>query len=291
LEFVIFQELNVVDHPMEDFCLTSDDGRIFVVADGVTRDTYERDDHPHGSGSAYAAELFCRRVLVELTTSLSHHDDDFAHAFDAANRDISDLNRLNADRIPTDYLEDDLYGAVGLAAVVADDDSGQSVRYGYVGDCRIAVARPDSSIVIDNPYSLERLYAYLAKWRGGTPEERRRFIRANLRNNSRAIDPAWRTASYGVFTGEEDVRAYYRFGRIALEDARGLLIFSDGITPLVEDEEFIAAVYSFLDGGTADTFRERFQEVCQRAARADPRTFGDDKTLILIRLANQNSLP
>lgn len=276
---------------MEDFCLSSDDGSIFVVADGVTRDSYERDDHPHGSGSAYAAELFCRRVLVELSTSLSHHDDDFANAFDAANRDISDLNRLNTDRIPTDYLEDDFYGAVGLAAVVADDHSGQSVHYGYVGDCRIAVARSDSAIVIENPYSLERLYAYLAEWRNGTPEQRRQFIRANLRNNSRAVDPAWRTASYGVFTGEEDVRAYYRFGRIALEDARGLLIFSDGITPLVEDEEFVAAVYSFLEGGTTDVFRARLQVVSQQAARADPRTFGDDKTLILIRLANEHSLP
>lgn len=271
-------------HPMEDVAALGAHDRCYVIADGVTRDSYSATEIA-SSGSAAAATIFCESVLSFLKSS-SCDDDCLNLAFDTANQQIGELNRANGKG--TDPISNDYFGAVGAAAFICDEGH---LHFGYVGDCRIVVGGEKGKI-LETPDEVAPVRAYLSYLKAHGLESRdmrSRLIRSQVRNNASFHDASGHPAGYGVFTGEAGVRDFYRIGRVSLSSNDLVLLFSDGMAPIVELDEFVHLINGFPELYARRDLQERLGLLCHGLSGAEPEKYGDDKALILVRCKWDNA--
>jgi serine/threonine protein phosphatase PrpC len=230
MNVVVYQHSNENGHPEEDFYLIGHDQRIFAVADGVTRDRYTNS----WSGAAVAARLFCQLVIESL--DMNRQDlsiCEFKRAFDRANGAIRSINEEAGIWHNTDYLENDYFGAVGVAAAICQDNC---LYYGYVGDCSLVLLDSHGAVRFTTDDQVAPVRQYLDTLRSSSvmsPAARRWLVRSQIRNNSHYTDEAGTYIGYGVLTGEDGVRDFYRFGMERLNAGEVVILSSDGFAPLL----------------------------------------------------------
>jgi len=235
-----------IDHPVED-CFEFDESMgVLAVADGVTRDPsvvlpdvrelegWERfmAGYPTPSGARRAAEVFCRTVVERVrdwpTQSLGEAA--MLDLFAEANERIARLNR--EENQPADYLVNDYFACV---AAVAIEIPPNRLVYGALPDCAVAVLDSESRIRLQTGNEdLERsraarralLRSLGLHW---THPAARYITRRSFRNNR--AEPR----SYGVLTGEPQALGYVRTGTAEKQIGDTLLVYSDGIEPILFD--------------------------------------------------------
>jgi serine/threonine protein phosphatase PrpC len=272
-------------HPMEDVAALGTNRHSYALADGVTRDSYSPAEIRY-SGSAKSAKIFCESVLSSLKNA-NCDDDSLRHAFDRANRGIGELNR--ADGKGTDPIDNDYFGAVGAAAFICHE---RHLHFGYVGDCRIIVYGENGKI-LETPDDVAPVRAYLSYLKSHGMESkdtRSRLIRSHVRNNANFHGASGQQPGYGVFTGEIGVRDFYRVGRISLGNYNLILLFSDGMVPVVERDDFLRLINGFPERYEGRELQERMDLLCSTLGTLEPESYGDDKALILVRCQMDNKL-
>lgn len=282
---VMYQDVNRFGHPMEDYALVSNSRRAFAVADGVTRDLYPDGGYPGESGAAEAAKIFCQNVVAHLEQySSCDGDGSLRRAFDEANWRILELNERYGMPQRVDFLGNDYFGAVGAAATLCEEDFQSTLRYGFVGDCRVMAIGAEGEKRLETPDEVDSVHRYMETVHFPSKQEASRFVRSFLRNSAEKVVANGRVVSYGVFTGEREVRHYYRFGKIPIREDDVILLFSDGLAPIYSTPAFQGLLKTYLRDSNGDKFREHLSELCCSLADENPREFGDDKTLLLVRI-------
>lgn len=279
LNVIVLTLENARGEPMEDYARAGE--KAFAVADGVSLDRYRESDFECGSGAARAARLFCDIVAAGL--EIDNGDigiDRLARAFRAANWEIAKLNAAEGVIDKQNFLDVDLFGAVGAAAYFS---SPSELHFGYVGDCGVRVAGPDGRIRFRTANDIARVADYQRTHTFASRDEQRRFVRGKMRNNPSFVDEGGFPAGYGVFTGEPGVEAFFRFGRVDLRAGDTVLVFTDGVLPLLEMPEVMDVLLRQDWRTRVHSILSELSSICVKLAIKDPMGFGDDRALIAIR--------
>lgn len=257
-------------HPCDDFALTTAAGTVLAVADGVTRDAYPE---PGPSGAALAAEALCRTFVSEVEARGRPCDGPAAWTvLDHANRAIGLLNRqAGLERSKIKFLEDDLYGAVGAGGWLCHHGH---LHFACVGDAGVRVLDATGAPRFRSEDWFAGLRAHLATMTFTSPEERKHYVRSQLRNNDRLAAVA-SGPGYGVLTGESGARAYYRTGQVEVGAGETVVLFTDGCRPLLEHPSFSATL---IDVGARGP--SALEEMCLRLVDQ----IDDDLALTIVRV-------
>jgi len=265
-----FSFQNLKGRPNEDYYLISSKHPLWAVADGITR-TKNKKGYPLNSGARLAAEEFCKTVINYLENNFKKANlRSVKKAFDLANRAIFNLNEKYGINKKINYLENDYFSTCGAAAFIKRN----ILFYGYVGDCGIRIYDKNNLlrlISIDDISPLEELRDQ--KFR--SEKERLIFWRKFLRNKPKAP-----YLTYGVFTGEPEVKHYYHLGKINLQKGDLILIYSDGAFQFVKNLEFIKLLKKQLLKETNKFIKKEIK--LQKITKATEEKFFDDKTLISV---------
>jgi serine/threonine protein phosphatase PrpC len=265
--------------PPEDSLYFSDS--LFVVADGITRDSGGDSDtagktfidlapqYPNPSGARFAADTFCESIARTLLDG-PHSLDRLKEAFILANTDIA---ILNADHnVHVDFLRNDYYGCVASVALV----EGNTVLWGYIGDCGIALFSSSGELKYKTTDGLTNFQRYIATVPGiKTDPARRRFIRSEVRNNPGLIfNDA--PAGYGALTGQTEAEAFMEFGTAEFDLGDLLVVYSDGFIDTVSHPDF----FSMLHKPTTSLVSQAFIPYTLNLARQDAKRYGSERSLI-----------
>lgn len=239
-----------------------EDNRFFIVADGVSRDAYDRKGY---SVARAAAERAVDAADDRLSTDA--HEQALKEAFLLANQAVKELNKdtgLWGDG-NNDYLDRDLAGTC-LACMTREKNL---FRYGYVGDCRVAHISSTGNLFITPDQVTEA--------RAQFPKEGERDVRAVTIRKERRNNPESMYKTYGVLTGEDSALDpnYLKLGSFTAEPGDAVMVCSDGIAPFIEqDEEF----RQLLLHGNEEAIRSHVDNP------DSPYQNTDEKTLVLYRV-------
>ena len=258
--------------PVEDQYFASD--REAIVADGITRDPIGISDfskysnkeflekYPRPSGAELAATEVCK--------SFSESNGTLVNRLIEANKSVKKLNDENIDEC--DYLENDYYGTV--ASCISIDDN--ILNYAYICDCGVIVYDKNGKIKFKTEDDKE-LYSdpYIDKI--GIPwnlPEARVIVRRDYRNNINNIVDG-KCVSYGALTGEDSAIDFIRSGQLEIEDGDIIIVYSDGFTNFLSDEEFISNIINFNNS--------IFEKYVEDKSNSNYDKYGKEKTLVMFR--------
>ena len=260
------------DFPIEDQYYANENEAI--VADGITRDPIGMSDfskftkkeflerYPRPSGAELAAKEVCS-TFSKTTGSL-------VDRLIEANRSVKRLNENSINEC--DYLENDYYGTVASCISIEDN----ILNYAYICDCGIIVYDKDGNVKYKTPDDKE-LYSdpYINKI--GIPwnlPEARRIVRSEYRNNLNNIIDG-KCVSYGALTGEENAIDFIRTGRLELADGDIIIVYSDGFSYYLTENEFINNIINFN--------KDSFEKYIEEKSKEDYEKYGKEKTLVMFR--------
>ncbi len=245
----------------EDYAVWDTDKGYFIVADGVSRDSYDTNGF---SLAREAAERAAKAMARSLSKSNSEHG--IYDAFKQANEAVKTLNEEEGlwGEGNNNYLDRDLSGTC-LACMVQRKGE---FNYGYVGDCRIAHLTSHGNLFITPDQVLEAK----AEFPQGKHTEQVVTIRKERRNN-----PSDPHKTYGVLTGEDAALdpMYLKLGSYKCKSGDVVLVCSDGLAPFVENDKQFTQL--LLNGS-----KEKIQAYV--ADPDSPYQNKDEKTLILYRV-------
>lgn len=256
--------------PREDAMAVDADRRIFVAADGVTRDfggVFEGlRPYPDPSPATDAADAVAHTALAELQDGASA-----TRALEAANAAVDRVNHGLGIWERCDWLEYDPAGAVAAVSRV----DGDALTIGWIGDCGVAVVR-DGALIHLTRDQLDEVLAYLAANPAPYDDPRRAFIRSTLRNRPDNTQDG-RRITYGVLTGEEGATAYIETETFALQPGDVVATHTDGFRPYFQHPEFLATLSGDPAGWTEAV------PAVMRALLAESHDYGKERSLILYR--------
>jgi len=246
----------------EDYAVWDKDHGYYIVADGVSRDIYERKGFS-------LARISAERAAHAMASRLSRFDSEQAihEAFKLANKAVKAFNEEEGlfGEGNNNYLDRDLAGTC-LACMVQKKGK---FSYGYVGDCRIAHLSSGGDLFITPDQVREAKVEF--------PQERERnkevvTIRKERRNN-----PSDPHKTYGVLTGEDAALdpKYLKFGSYEYKSGDVVLVCSDGIAPFVEKDKLFTQLL-------LNRSKKKIQAYV--ANPKSPYYNDDEKTLILYRV-------
>ncbi len=277
VKVVTFLQDNTKNKPNEDSLLASKGRGLFSVADGVTRFVPEGKEYPSPSPASAVSDIFCLHTATLNTTARS--EDVIREAFRGVNELIGRLNEAKGiTKETTDYLENDFYSCVGVLGMLA----GNTLRYGYIGDCGLLVFDKDfNPVFLSSNNELGPLEMFREGMAFTGAKERMIFVRKNLRNR-----PHSRIMTYGALTGEEEALAYVRTGSISLELHDTVILFSDGILPFIFDVQFRAALRNQLYSGddSVELVRKTIDILTGKLYARHVSNLDDDKAFIAFQL-------
>lgn len=259
--------------PNEDFFLISKNLKscpIFVLADGVTQSRFEDGSYSYPAGAKAAAEIFCQSVmeyLEENFTPSKIKNKIIKESFDFANKRIWELNENEGMTEKLDYVVYDYFDTVAVAGFLAKN----TLFYGYVGDCGLAVFDKNNKLKFQTEDkvepAVERARASYKNWDGMAQNERTKIFHRDFRNNPSG-------QGYGSFSGEAGVKKYYKIDSLILDSGDLVIFYSDGFVEYLKFPEFIKILRredkKALDEFTFKMAKENYQK------------FGTDRTLISI---------
>lgn len=261
--------------PNEDAVLVSKKFPILAVADGVTQSHYENGRYALPYGAKMSAQIFCKSSVKYLEKALAQKNLSpiqikkiIKESFDSANDKIKALNENHKINEKTmDYVQHDWFDTVGVVAVVASG----VLSYGVVGDCGLVVFDKHNKKKFQtrdgvHPAVLqfEKKYPDFASF---SKDKRALLIHKELRNNPDG-------QGYGSFTGEASVQTYYVLGSKKLTKGDMVVLYSDGLVPLLKNKETIQKIRQ----GDA----KEFKKYAMGLAKENPGLYGNDRTLARI---------
>jgi len=250
-------KLKLLGHPQEDSYSIDKENGIFSVADGVTRDPllYLPDittlsgklkfirNYPKQSPAKIAADIFCNFFPLVLSDFLDKNEHAMRVAFEESNKRIGEWNKEN---IPnSDYLLNDFAGCVSAGMSINDG----VISWGYLTDCGMAILNENGDVKFRTEnqgpdkydkhiWKDKRLIGF--DWRN---PRTRKIIRKHYRNNPEE------KSSFGVLTGEETAMDYVRTGRQEISPQDYLLVYSDGLEPIIFSGQFADMIRKQNVGG------------------------------------------
>lgn len=227
-----FQQGNKKGKPNDDYyCMA---GRVFAVADGVSRTPYSKAQYP--ATSQLAAAIFCIEVTCALEKGKA-----FEQAFAHANGAIVEMNKAKGITPETlEYLLRDYVSCMGVAGMLSKEVQNR-FSYGYVGDCGILVYGADGLPIYMSENDVFVLETFREQRGFATQDERRIWWRHDMRNR-----PDARYMTYGALTGELEALSYLRTGFVDLQPGDIVILFSDGMYPFLFDRVFLKLVADML---------------------------------------------
>lgn len=260
--------------PIEDAYYAKD--TLAVVADGITRDPIGIPDlskasfeeqlkrYPRPSGGEIAAKIVCS-TFAENTFYKT-----LKEKMVLANQKIKECNqRYNPF---CDYLENDYYGTVCACAEIID----QTLFYSYICDCGVIVYDKQGKVKFQTTDEKENISdPYIRKI--GIPwnlPEARKMVRKEYRNNPYQIRNG-KCVSYGTLTGEESAELFIREGDISLEDGDLIVVYSDGFTNFLHEEDFKKILLHFHEKDFLSYIKHKEKESYEK--------YGKEKTLVLMK--------
>ena len=230
---------------------------VFVVTDGVSRSFQEK--YPSPSPAKVVAEFVATSIGLHLIAGV-----DIVTAFKTGNKAAYFLNKVFG-FLNTDYLFNDLAGCVASAITVHD----KTFKYGFIGDCGVARLNQKGELVWHTPDQVAPVVATFKNLISETAmNDRLVRIRRDFRNK-----PSADHSTFGVLTGEKKAMDYVRTGEIEFEKGETIILYSDGVFPFFEDQEFRQVL---LLGN-----KRKITQYLK--ANSSPTKNNDDKTLIILK--------
>jgi len=262
-------KLRLMGHPSEDSYSIDEKNRIFSVADGVTRDPllYLPDittlggklkfarSYPKQSPAKMSADIFCNVFPIVLSDFRDKDENAVRVAFGESNKKIGEWNKNN---IPCpNYLLNDFAGCVSAGVSIEKG----VINWGYLTDCGVTIFDKNGDIRFrtenqgpdkyDKNIRKDKRLTGL-DWRNPRARE---VIRKYYRNNPKEEN------SFGVLTGEETAMHYVRTGRKEIMPEEYLIVYSDGLEPIIFSGQF------------ADKIREQnirgIEKLCKRNVKTE----------------------
>ncbi len=269
-----FENIMTRNHnfPVEDQFYACDN--LAVVADGITRDpigtldlsslnvTEMIERYPRPSGAELAAK--------EIVNSFKVFKGDLVKQLIEANKRVKKLNEKHIKRC--DYLENDYYGAVASCVYIDKN----VLNWAYICDCGVIIYDKDGKIkfktqddkeIISDPY-IDKIGV---SWNN---PETRVIVRRDYRNNLNNIQDGI-CVSYGAITGEENAKAFIRNGSLLIDDEDVVVVYTDGITNFLYEEEFINIITNFNS--------LKFEKYIENKSKENYDKFGKEKTIIIMK--------
>lgn len=246
----------------EDYAVWDEENGYFIVADGVSRDSYDRKGYsPARAAAERAADAMADRL------SAGGHEQAVRESFQMANQAVRELNEDEGlwGEGNNNYLSRDLAGTCAACLVREKDE----FRYGYVGDCRIIHVSSSGDLFITPDQVTEA--------RAEFPKEGARDARAVIIRKERRNNPDGPHNTYGVLTGEDAALApkYLKTGKFQASPGDVVAVCSDGIASFMERDEHFRQL--LLSGSQ--------EEIQAHVANPDsPYQNTDEKTLIVYRV-------
>lgn len=271
--------------PPEDSMLV--EGKIFCVADGITRDPISPKDftnlprekvlekYPNPSGARFAADIFCElfvKYLNKKIPSLKTIKD----AFIFGNKKIAELNKKHIKKV--DYLVNDFFGCCAIGGVIYKN----KLFWGGICDCGIIIYDKNGKIKFQTPNWMKTFEEYKQKnlqkpdFNFAKPRYRK-MIRSEYRNNAKKIINN-KCVSYGALTGEKTAEDFMNFGEIGLSKGDLIVFYTDGFEDTVQHKKFFKTIYQ-KDENLTD---QHFVPYTLSLAKQDYHKFGRERTLIAI---------
>lgn len=254
--------------PREDALAWDNDLRVFIAADGVTRDWQAIRDgidaYPDPSPAAAAADLVAGTALHNALQNGPH-----SGCLVTTTPNVRALNERLGLWGNCNYLDRDLAGAVAAMAVV----DGNDLEMTWIGDCGVAVVRGGRLAYLTRDH-LDEVTAYLAAHPAPFDDHRRTFVRRDLRNRP-GFKPDGREVTYGVITGEPEANHYFEADVFRLLPGDVVATHTDGFRPYFEREDFLR----LLSGGP-DCWEEELPRFTLNLADREP-AFGRERSIIL----------
>lgn len=271
--------------------------KVFAIADSplrcLIRDSKE---YPFDDYGYDAAKTFCDSFIKhgkEFLQSSKTNLGTFQKVLIQCNNDIRQLNEKLGKKY-NDKLNYDIAETVGIGAVIKENQ----LFYGGLEDCYINVLRGRNLVeqtiwkyqimkaekYIDLLSKEDKLKENLSKGlikkiRKGNEWEP--YWCNNLRNNPNAVDEKGTLVGWGCFTGEKTAEAFIQSYSIEVKKDDHMLLFSDGMIPVLESDNFINW---FLENKTNSFYfqlqmREKIQELLDGKDSVDK-----EKTLIYFQI-------
>lgn len=83
---------------------------------------------------------------------------------------------------------------------------------------------------------------------------------------------------YGALTGEDSASDFIKCGQIKLEKNDIVVVYSDGFSEFLHEQEFISLILNFQ--------QEKFEEYINMKSKEDYNKYGKEKTLVLFKNIN-----
>ncbi len=269
--------------PPEDCMLI--DGRIFCVADGITRDPLSPKNltklsveeslknYPNPSGARFAADIFCES-FVKLLNKKTPSVKAIKNAFIFGNEEIAQLNKKSIKKI--DYLVNDFFGCVASGGVVHNN----RLFWGAICDCGIIVYDKYGKIKFQTPDWIKHFAEYerqnLQKkdFNFAIPKYRK-MIRSEYRNKPKKIFKN-KCVSYGALTGEKEAEKFMHFGEVKINKNDLVVFYTDGFEATVKHKKFFKVIYQ----KTKSLIEQSFIPFSLCLAKKNQNQFGKERTLI-----------
>ncbi len=263
------------------------EGRIFCVADGITRDPISPKDftnlsieeslkkYPNPSGARFAADIFCELFIKSLNKKVPSLKT-IRNAFIFGNKKIAELNKKHVKKV--DYLVNDFFGCVASGGAVYKN----KLYWGGICDCGIIIYDKNGKVKFQTPNWMKPFEDYenkhLRKKDFNWPMAKyRKMIRSEYRNNAKKIVNN-KCVSYGALTGETAAKKFMNFGEIDLNKGDLIVFYSDGFESTVQHKKFFKMIYQ-KDKNLTD---QHFIPYTLSLAKQDYHKFGRERTLIAI---------
>jgi serine/threonine protein phosphatase PrpC len=263
--------------PPEDSFLVA--GRIFCIADGISRDPISPKKYPNPSGARFAADIFCEsfvKFLNKKTLTLKTIRKIIKNAFIFGNKKIAKLNKMSIKKV--DYLVNDFFGCVAVGGVIFKN----KLFWGGICDCGIIIYDKNGKVKFQTPNWMKPFKEYEKKNLqkpnfNSTHAQYRKMIRSEYRNNPKKIINN-KCVSYGALTGEKAAEEFMNFGEIKLNKGDLIVFYSDGFRSTVEHKKFFKTIYQ----KNANLVDQHFLPFTLSLAKQNPHKFGKERTLIAI---------
>lgn len=258
--------------PIEDQFYASENEAI--VADGITRDPIGVVDlstcsqkelltkYPRPSGAELAAKEIC--------DTFSKSSGLLKDRLIKCNNAVKELNDKYI--LKCDYLENDYFGAVASCISIKDN----ILDYTYICDCGIIIFDSLGNIKFQTGNDKER-YSDPFINRIGIPwnlPEARVIVRRDYRNN---LDNTYdgKCVSYGAITGEATAISFIKSGQIKLSNGDIVLVYSDGFSKFLNDQDFISQIINFE--------KDKFEKYIEIKSQSNYEKYGKEKTFVLFK--------
>lgn len=265
-----------INFPVEDQYYAGENTAI--IADGITRDPIGIKDfskcskkdliinYPNPSGAEMCAKEICKTFKEENGT--------LKEKLIKCNEAVNLLNKKYIKEC--DYLENDYYGAVASCIEIKES----TLKFAYICDSGVIVYDKLGNIKFQTEDD-KKIYSDPYKREAGLPpwylSECRKIVRSKWRNNPDNIIDG-KCVSFGAITGEKEAISFIKSGEIEIEKEDTVLLYSDGFSEFLHEQEFINKILDFN--------KEDFKNYIVSKSTQDYEKYGKEKTIIIYKIDN-----